>query len=80
VLCGGGCFPWACVQSDAAAGWRVGVSDMTKRTRNPIRGIVETLKPPAGRTREVIPLSLGACRSRPACEDRDSIAGTALLW
>ncbi len=36
-------------------------SDMTKRTRNPIRAIVETLKPPVGREAEVIPLSLGAC-------------------
>ena len=51
----GGCCG-CCCQSEWA---RIDTSAMTKRTRNPIRGIVETLKPPTDSTKDVIPLSLG---------------------
>ncbi len=41
--------------------WKVEVSEMTRRTNNPIRKIVEELHPPSPPPKEIIPLSLGEC-------------------
>lgn len=53
-----GCFAGA-ASAGASGSWVVQTSETTKRTTNPIRAIVDSIKFPEDRSREVIPLSLG---------------------
>jgi tyrosine aminotransferase len=48
-----------CVSFCLSTAWIVSASETTKRTTNPIRAIVDAIKFPEDKTKEVIPLSLG---------------------
>lgn len=42
--------------------WRIQASDFSRRCSNPIRKIVDNIKPPANSDKSLIPLSLGGSR------------------
>lgn len=43
--------------------WRIQASDFSRRCSNPIRKIVDNIKPPANSDKSLIPLSLGESRA-----------------
>jgi len=43
--------------------WRIQASDFSRRCSNPIRKIVDNIKPPANSDKSLIPLSLGGLRA-----------------